>query len=481
LGQEETMEQFDTSLADFDNVIMSQYQLVAAIAEVPATKLLGTPPKGFNATGEFETVSYHESLESIQEHDLSPLLDRHYLLVRLSLGIQIKFVAVWNPVDSMTTSQLADMNDKKADTAEKYINMGAVSPDEVRNNLKQDLHAGYSTLTLATANARPGMSPENITAYQEAAAESSKGQAAVLKSAAASEAVQHGETTTGQPIQGGQSFGSAPGAGGGNDNDAGVAAQTRPTGEPPMDPSGTINDPAYMKEPGITNNTPPNNPNPNMQLTAQHMTLMLSLLDKLADRIMPEGQVPTMNSDNSYGTVGASVTRGINPSVGGMHSITPQMDAMKLPKMKLNGMVLAIENPRGSIRQGMDVNGKQWSAKMSHPYGFIKGTKGADGDDIDCFIGDNLKSQKVFVINQNDPTTGEFDEHKCMIGFDSQEQARKAYDDSFSKGWAGFDSMYETGIEDFKGWAFGGVQDQPFANPLNAQNIAQAGSFPETA
>src|SRR5690606_27836854 len=56
-GPEENMQQFDTALADVDTVIMTQYQLVAAAAHVPATKLFGTQPKGFNATGEYEAES----------------------------------------------------------------------------------------------------------------------------------------------------------------------------------------------------------------------------------------------------------------------------------------------------------------------------------------------------------------------------------------------------------------------------------------
>jgi phage-related protein (TIGR01555 family) len=487
LGQDETMEQFDTSLADFDNVIMSQYQLVAAIAEVPATKLLGTPPKGFNATGEFEMVSYHESLESIQEHDMSPLLDRHYLILGISLGIDIKISAVWEPVDSMSTAQRAEVNDKMADTDTKLIASGIISPDEARNKLRQDIYAGYNTLTAAEANQRPGMSPENIAAYQEAAAESSKGQAAVLKSSAAATAVAHGESTTGQPLQGAPHPGSSPAGNAspvpaGHDNDAGVAAQTRPSGEPPMDPLVPGQVPTTIKEPGITSNTPPRNPNVDMPMLVQSMASMISLLDKLSDHFIPEGGSVARSSDTNFNrTSTPSVQRGIEPS----GSIVPQMDASKLPKMKLNGMVLAIENPRGSTRRGMDANGNKWSVKMNHPYGFIKGTKGADGDEIDCFVGPDMKSQKIWIINQNDPNTGEFDEHKVMMGFSSESDARNAYDDSFNSpgwtAWTGFDSMYETGIEDFRTWAYGAVRDHPYASPLNQVNIGQAGSFPETA
>src|SRR5690606_36986455 len=79
-GEGETVGQMDTSLADFDALLMTQYQLVAAEANVPGTKLLGTTPKGFNATGEYEEAVYREELESIQTNDLSPMLERHYKL-----------------------------------------------------------------------------------------------------------------------------------------------------------------------------------------------------------------------------------------------------------------------------------------------------------------------------------------------------------------------------------------------------------------
>ena len=80
IDRQDEAQQFDTALGDFDALIMTQYQLVAAAAEYPASKLLEISPKGFNATGEFEADSYHERLESMQAHDMEPFLDRHYLL-----------------------------------------------------------------------------------------------------------------------------------------------------------------------------------------------------------------------------------------------------------------------------------------------------------------------------------------------------------------------------------------------------------------
>lgn len=149
MGEQEVIEQFDTSLNDLDAVIMTQYQLVAAIAEIPATKLLGTSPKGFNATGEFEEASYHEMLESIQEHDLTALVNRHHLLcIRSEVAPDKPFntSVAWKPVDSPTAAELAELNNKKSMTDQNLVNAGAITPMEARDRLINDPDSGYSAL-----------------------------------------------------------------------------------------------------------------------------------------------------------------------------------------------------------------------------------------------------------------------------------------------------------------------------------------------
>lgn len=150
IGGKETIEQFDTSLADLDAVIMTQYQIVAAASGVPATKLLGTSPKGFNATGEFEEASYHEELESIQSHDLSPLIERHHLLLirsEIAPKFQMQPFSVelnWRPVDSPTAAEAADINLKKAQTDSALANVGAIDGADIRNRLIADRDSGYN-------------------------------------------------------------------------------------------------------------------------------------------------------------------------------------------------------------------------------------------------------------------------------------------------------------------------------------------------
>ncbi len=150
IGEDDEVQQFDTSLADLDAVIMTQYQLVAAAAGVPATKLLGTSPKGFNASGEYEESSYHETLESIQQHDLSPLVNRHHLLlIRSHVAPKFKMQpfnteVAWKPVDSPTAAEQAEINLKKAQTDDTLVQAGAIDGTDIRERLINDLDSGYN-------------------------------------------------------------------------------------------------------------------------------------------------------------------------------------------------------------------------------------------------------------------------------------------------------------------------------------------------
>ena len=120
--------------------------------------------------------------------------------------------------------------------------------------------------------------------------------------------------------------------------------------------------------------------------------------------------------------------------------------------IKIDGYDITIENPKGSIRRGTDANGKPWETEMHNTYGYIRGTEGVDGDHIDVFLSDNPTSGKVYVVDQVNPGTKEFDEHKVMYGFGSEEEAREAYLANYSKGWKGLGNITEVSREDFKKW-----------------------------
>lgn len=106
----------------------------------------------------------------------------------------------------------------------------------------------------------------------------------------------------------------------------------------------------------------------------------------------------------------------------------------RMGHVRVAGFDVSIERPRGSTRTGTAPNGKQWSVEMPAHYGYIKRSKGADGENFDVYLGPSPESDKVYVVDQIDPKTGRFDEHKGLVGFTSREEAEAAYDKAFSDG-----------------------------------------------
>lgn len=119
--------------------------------------------------------------------------------------------------------------------------------------------------------------------------------------------------------------------------------------------------------------------------------------------------------------------------------------------IKINGFDVTIEQPAGSVRSGKDVNGKEWSVTMSNTYGYIRGTEGVDGDHIDVFLGPDMNSDMVYVVDQVN-TDGSFDEHKVMMGFPSLEDARSAYLSNYEEGWKGLGNITGVTLDGFKKW-----------------------------
>lgn len=117
--------------------------------------------------------------------------------------------------------------------------------------------------------------------------------------------------------------------------------------------------------------------------------------------------------------------------------------------ISFHGLPIAIENPKGSVREG-----KGWKCVMPADYGYIKRTEGADGDHLDVFIGPDKGSQMVFVINQNDHRTGQFDEHKAMLAYSSERAAVADYVKAFNdgKGADRIRSVEPMSLDAFKHW-----------------------------
>lgn len=123
--------------------------------------------------------------------------------------------------------------------------------------------------------------------------------------------------------------------------------------------------------------------------------------------------------------------------------------------IKFGGYDYTIENPKGSTRSGKDADGKEWKVTMHDTYGYIRGKFGKDGDHLDMFINDKADLDNwngdVFVVDQVNPD-GSFDEHKVMYGYDSMDDAKKAYLANYSDGWQGLGDITGVSKDEFDKW-----------------------------
>jgi N12 class adenine-specific DNA methylase len=117
---------------------------------------------------------------------------------------------------------------------------------------------------------------------------------------------------------------------------------------------------------------------------------------------------------------------------------------------------ITIENPKGSVRSGIDTEGNKWETIMQNTYGYIRGTEGVDGDHIDVFLSDDIdgwNGRRMFVVDQYNED-GSFDEHKVMLGFNETDDAEAAYFANYDSDWANNHKTVVTAVnlEDFKKW-----------------------------
>jgi hypothetical protein len=122
------------------------------------------------------------------------------------------------------------------------------------------------------------------------------------------------------------------------------------------------------------------------------------------------------------------------------------------PQITWQGFKMRIENPAGSVRAKTSRKGKVWSQEITYDYGYLEGTKDRDGDAIDAYRGPNPEAPNVYVVNQV-RRNGDFDEHKVMLGFNSPEEALKAYRAQYPEGHpANISELVSMPLEKFRQW-----------------------------
>lgn len=153
VGKDEDIVQLETSLADLDDVIMTQFQLVCAVFDVPAIKMLNTTPKGFSGGSE-ENDIYLESVEELQGNDMNEIAQAHYARLipsSLSKALNINDLEIelnWRPLKIQSESELSTVRSNNANADAALFNTGAIDNIDIRQKLINDKNSGYSGMKM---------------------------------------------------------------------------------------------------------------------------------------------------------------------------------------------------------------------------------------------------------------------------------------------------------------------------------------------
>lgn len=92
------------------------------------------------------------------------------------------------------------------------------------------------------------------------------------------------------------------------------------------------------------------------------------------------------------------------------------------------GLDIAVENRKGSVRSGKKPDGGTWRTVMKAPYGYVEApAKGKDGESVDVYVGPKKDADIAYVVHQHKPDGTGHDEDKVILGTESEEEAKRLY------------------------------------------------------
>ncbi len=138
LSRDDSLENHSYSFAGLSDVYESFMMDIAGAAEIPATKLFGRSPQGFQSTGESDMRNYYEMISALQERHLRPALERLIPVMAVScwgyMPDDLRFV--FNPLSTMTPLETAETVSALTAPVIEVFKAGGISREELAAELK---------------------------------------------------------------------------------------------------------------------------------------------------------------------------------------------------------------------------------------------------------------------------------------------------------------------------------------------------------
>ncbi len=151
----------DTALGGVTDIARQALELIASVFRIPAVKLLGISPSGFNATGESDMRNFYDYIETLQEEQFAHNFERVLQLLQFNEWQELDphIGAEWEPLGEKDAKLKADTKKVEADTAAVYFDRGLVTQNEVRKALAEDKEGLFASIDVDDDEALGLMDP----------------------------------------------------------------------------------------------------------------------------------------------------------------------------------------------------------------------------------------------------------------------------------------------------------------------------------
>ena len=451
IDAEDEMQVDQYTFAGIGDTLLQFGQQLAGAIDTPLVRLFGQSPAGLNSTGESDMRIYYDGILQRQENDLRPKLEVAIRLLARSEGVKLKddFGFHFKPLWQLTDAQKSEIAQRNTQTILAVQETGILAERGILRELKQQsettgIWTNITDADIAAASdqvappmpAMPGLEPGNQDprpGYLPKPREERGPQGAAER-----------KDTQDATRDAGDEY---PGIVNNQYDVISGAVSNRAGGTTYVDAS----IPEWSELPNGW---------------ACHNWKYLAIHEQTERRAMADGaSYPTAHEHYATPAERASVEndggdwREYTQHMNGLLShieakskqrtlhappdphIRPGVAIRRyrdggLPLIEVCGIPVVIENRRGERRAGPG-----WSVIMPADYGYIRDTGSAEGvvdgvsglrEQMDCFVGPDRGSDQAWVIDASNPGTGQFDEHKVLLGFTDQAEAlahfRAAYD-----------------------------------------------------
>jgi phage-related protein (TIGR01555 family) len=480
------------SFSGLEGVIQQYIMVAAGASEMPATRLFGRTMTGLGQSNDADERYYEERIAHDQASRLKPQLMKLYPVIAMSTWGEIPedLDFTFPSIRVLTQDEKAEMAQKASAPIIAAFNVGAYGRKTLLKELKQleDSTGMFSNITRETIDAASdepeqqgemggmmgmgGGGPELPTGGPEdqGGGEGTKEGAEGPRNGSKREQLASGEG--GEKPNYWPAFGKGAAkeeeARGARENEspkkemrklsAGASGRAVSGGMrelsagasdsemPKPDAEGTEEDVAALMEHrsfGLVGKRPGERAGTSFAVYQRHggnISVLVRFLDgKVRDATLTENASETGKEPRVQTKKGFQGLFQFAQTVGDQAFMRSDLksgaDAYPIKKRLVwHGLDVSVETPAGDERTGKDAAGRPWRVVMTHDYGYLRGTRGVDGDHVDVFVGPDKRAEMVYVVHtMKAPEFQDFDEDKCFLDFATDGAARTAFFSNYDR------------------------------------------------